>query len=499
MFRSRAIARLILVSCALAPMVWAGSSVAHARGPIVVRVRVGRAVRRIPGSFLGLSMEMEEFNRYADLGPVLRRVFTLVRSGQEPLNLRLGGRSADETLWNTRARHPPPWTFHPGRKWLARLARVARRDQLHITLGLNLWARSPSMASRFAGAALKALGRSRLVGVAIGNEPDLYRSAHLLAREQLVASLAHGASTPLTHFSPEGYRHDYQAYARALARTAPHLPLLGPEMTRPALSWFSPLAHLHRFRPQSLTVHRYPLSSCWPKTTFEYPRLSSMLSNRASDGLAAGLHRAVALARRTGTRLLVSEINSASCNGRSGVTNTFASGLWAPDALLALARAGVAGVNWHMRPGKLNAPFLLRGTKIAPLPELYGLALFARTAVPGARLARVSSTPRLTQALRVWAVRSPQELGVLLINKGVRGRKVELLGATAGTAASVQRLTAPSIRSRHRIRLDGQWIGADARWHGAAATQSVPSQDGRYDVMVPPHSAALVQVMAATR
>ena len=50
---------------------------------------------------------------------------------------------------------------------------LARRDHLHIELGLNMAVHSPRMAVAFTRAMRKVLP-GRFFGVAMGNEPDLY-------------------------------------------------------------------------------------------------------------------------------------------------------------------------------------------------------------------------------------------------------------------------------------------------------------------------------------
>ena len=46
------------------------------------------------------------------------------------------------------------------------------------------------------------------------------------------------------------------------------------------------------------------------------------------------------------------------------MANSFATALWAPDVLFELLNAGVDGVNWHIRPSTLNAPFNLKPGKL---------------------------------------------------------------------------------------------------------------------------------------
>ena len=45
----------------------------------------------------------------------------------------------------------------------------------------------------------------------------------------------------------------------------------------------------------------------------------------------------------------MTELNSVTCGGLRGVSDSFATALWAPDALFEMLRAGVDGVNIHVR------------------------------------------------------------------------------------------------------------------------------------------------------
>ena len=49
-------------------------------------------------------------------------------------------------------------------------------------------------------------------------------------------------------------------------------------------------------------------------------------------------------------------MNSVACGGKAGVSDTFASALWALDALFAVARSGADGVNLHMFPRARYGP-----------------------------------------------------------------------------------------------------------------------------------------------
>ena len=68
------------------------------------------------------------------------------------------------------------------------------------------------------------------------------------------------------------------------------------------------------------------------------------------------------------------------------MSDTFATALWAPDALFELMRAGVSAVDLHARQFAVNDPFAFDRSGLQAHPLLYGLILFARTLGPRAQL-----------------------------------------------------------------------------------------------------------------
>jgi hypothetical protein len=180
------------------------------------------------------------------------------------------------------------------------------------------------------------------------------------------------------------------------------------------------------------------------------------------------------------------------CGGLSGVSDSFATALWAPDALFELLRAGVAAADIHIRFGTPNAPFILRGNRLVARPLLYGMELFARSLGPDARLLQTELRAPSALHLKVWAVRVARDsLHVLIIDKGERGAVVDL-HLPEGGRATVQRLLAPSAGSRSGVTLDGQRFDARARWSGRRRTQTILRRAGAYKLFVPRMSAALL-------
>ena len=442
---------------------------------------------------MGLSVTYSGISAYERSGVLFDRVLSLIRAGPGgPMLLRIGGMSADRTYWRTATTGSPRWVSEIDDGWLTRLTAVARRNHIQVMLDLNLAVHSPRMAAGLARAARNALPGQELAGLAVGNEPDLYRFQPGLERERIGTTIP---STPrhwARNYSPSDYRRDYRAYARALVAAAPGIPLAAPDSASYNPDWLEQLGDLGRLSPRIITIHRYASSTCWPKQSPYYPTVPSLLAERSSAGLAMTVNEPLAIARSAGLALWVTEFNSVSCGGQRNVADSFATALWVPDALFELLQYGVDRVSLHLRTKMANAPFQITAQGVQARPELYGLALFAQMIGPHAQLerTRLVCSPRLH--LKAWAVRSQARLSVLLINKGPRPANVRLRAAAAHGPALLERLGAPSVASQNSVTLAGRWIGPDAEWHGPQITASIPNRGGAYRLLVPGYSAALL-------
>jgi hypothetical protein len=210
--------------------------------------------------------------------------------------------------------------------------------------------------------------------------------------------------------------------------------------------------------------------------------------------MAKSVSPAAILAHRAGLPFVLTEFNSITCGGLPGLSNTFVTALWAPDAVFELERVGIEGIHLHARQRAINDPFTFDGPRFLARPLLYGLILAARTLGPDAHLVSAQLRKPSPRHLKVWAVKvGTNTLHVLLINKGPRRLRVNLrLPATA--PATIERLLAPSASARLGVTLAGQSLNRDAQWTGARVTQVVHRVHGQYVIAVPRYSAALVSV-----
>jgi len=454
----------------------------------VVRIPARGAPIIVPRSFLGLSAEYWTIPVWAKHLALLGHVLSLItRDG--PMVLRIGGSSADQTFWAP-TKDSPEWVFETSRSWLRQVSRIVHRFGVRVILDLNLVTATPQIAVRWARAAEAALPPESVVGFEIGNESDIYS----LASWQ---SLTGGdqASRPLPQqMTAAGYASSYRTYASLLARMDPGIPLLGPALSDPAahLNWISRLLAGAHPGLRAITVHRYPLSACSHRGSKTFPTIARVLSENASAGMARSIGGAARSARRAGLPVRLTEINSVTCGGRKGVSNTFATALWAPDALFELLRAGASSAAVHVRANAINMAFSLTRRGLVANPLLYGLALFSRTLGPSPHLIPLKLTTKPSLRLKAWAVRvGGNTLHILLIDKSTHAARVSLqIPSTA--PGSVQRLLARSPRATSGVTLDGQHLNARGRWTGKATTEMIRPGTGGYHVTARAMSATLV-------
>lgn len=447
----------------------------------------------VPRSYLGISTEYSTLPLYARNLAAFVRVLALVHaSGDGPVVIRVGGVSADHAFWEPRARRTPPWALRLSPDWLNGARAVVVRGRVRLILDLNLVTGSPGAAASWARAAQSGLPRGSIAGFEIGNESDVYNRLDWLAR--LSKSRLAARILP-AQISGGVYAHDFDLYATVLARAAPRIPLIGPALAEPLtnIDWLRTLVAQERGRVGMLSAHRYPLSACARPGSRLYPTIGRLLSERISAGVARSLRPVLRLAHNAGRQLLLTEVNSVTCGGVRRISDSFATGLWAPDFLFETLRAGVGGVYIHVRDSPVNAAFVFNSRGLVARPLLYGMIMFARTLGPAAHVLPVKVGAG-APGLKVWVVRVRGGiLHVLLIDKGSRGVRV-LLPLPASGPATVERLLAPSPVARWRVVLGGQWLGPEGRWIGTRYTESIGPGPRGYVLVVPRHSAALLRV-----
>ncbi len=465
--------------------------------PAVVTVDAAGRLPAVPSSFLGVSTEYWTLPLDAGHLRLYERALSLLHvPGGAPLVLRIGGNSSDHTFFDPGITHAPAWAFALTPRWIVRAARLVAATHLHVILDLNLITGSPQLAAAWAAQAERRFPPGSIIGLEVGNEPDLYNSALGQTRVGDAPLGSFDAAALPLRLTATGYARRFDAYARALARVAPGVPLLGPALNHPRrdAGWITTLERAPHPGLREITVHEYPFSGCAHPGTRAFASVAGLLSPYATDSVFGVVSPAVRAAHRARLPLRVTELNSISCGGRRGVSNAFATALWAPGALFELVRAGAVGAELHVRARTVNPPFEITPDGIAVQPLMYGLIAFRSMLGPDARLARVRIADGGRLNLASWAVRvGRRRLEVLIIDRGRHPAAVALRVPGHGRA-TVQRLLAPSANSATGVTLAGRRLNDKLQWVGRRRVETVARRHGDYRVVVRGLSAAIVSV-----
>ncbi len=450
----------------------------------------------MPQGFTGVSLEYGALHAYTGrdpdhVNPVLIQLLRNLAPGGQNSVLRIGGNSADKTWWPMRGQVPPGGiTYVLNNGWMRTTRALATALGTRMIMGVNLAGGRPAVAATEARSLLAGVGRNSIQAFEIGNEPDVYGIFPWYRDRRGRVFFARGHNWNLGRFITQ-----FTKWRAAL----PSFPVTGPAFAE--LTWLSGLSRFMGAERglKLLTLHRYPLRACLSDTNDPgYPTIPNLLADRSSAGVAQAVAPYVTAAHNRGLDFRVDEMNSASCSGKKGVSDTFASALWVLDTLYNLASVGVDGVNVHSLPGAAYELFTFQHTSAGweafVHPEYYGMLMFAQSFPPGAQLLPVSMNA--SGPVKVWATRSNDfQTHVVLINKDpANAATVQLQVPGFSSNAHLERLEAPAVDSTDGVSLGGQSFGDDTTTGALPSphTETVSPVLGSYTVTLPPASAALL-------
>ncbi len=441
----------------------------------------------VPGRFVGLSFEAATLSHFARFGGH-GDLATLLRS-LGPGLIRFGGISADtRAAWVDPLSPRPAWAgWIVTAPMLRGVAGFARRSGWRVLLTVGLAHFDPNAAAREVAAAHAALG-PYLAAVEIGNEPDSYAT--------------HGLRS--TAWGVGDYLGEVAAYRQAIARITPGVPLVGPDVSgsRVFERWATPYAAAAR--PVLLTGHHYPLG-CHDLVP---PSIARLLSPAVRRAEGAALDRFESLAAATGVRFRLDETGSVSCGGRPGVSDTFASALWALDISVRAMTTGISGINFEgnvlhcntYTPICAHTTSRLQSGLLSPQPEWYALLLLRYLA--GERPIGVHVAPARPD-VDVAALLAPNgAVRLVAIDDGAAGSGSAVLRVSVGArfrSARILALTAPSVNAQSGVRLGGAVVRANGTWTAPRRLPVHRPRGGTITLTVPAESAALITLEPSGR
>jgi hypothetical protein len=480
-----------LVATLLAAAVAHGSSPHTTASPLRVAVSGRQVGPTVPGSFVGLATEYWNIEDEVGTDPnAPDTAFEQTLRNLAPtggFSLRIGGDSTDWTWFPIPGMKQPAWvrwTMTP--TWAAVTDKLVNDLGAHLIVGINMEADSIQIASAEVHEIRATMGSTPTI-FELGNEPELY--SHF--------PFYHDTAGQAVLGRPKTYSlADMTDQWNQMANALPDVPFAGP-----GYSGISALPDVGQFLSESkkltmVTVHVYPLKSTRCSGGVR-PQESELFTPQSLQTLATGMAGWVRVARQNHVSVRVDEMNTVTCGGQPGFTNTFGPALWALNILPLYAQAGVNGVNVQSRPytaqNMIQTDKTAAGWRVHVDPEYYGLAAFAQLTPPGSKMLRVGTMPT---GLYAWADRTPQgQEHVVVTNVGSSAASVAIPGRSADGAAIVETLSAGSggLAATGGVRLGGQKISPQTgALTGPLVTRSVSVKNNAYHLTVAPASAAIL-------
>jgi hypothetical protein len=326
----------------------------------------------IPANFVGLSYETQQLSEPSFFSPANTGLISQFRALAPHGVLRLGGNTSDVGWWKpTPESTKPPLPANvvlqipPGERSPEELAYAVTPESVRnlrgfldatgwtCLYGINLGSSTPARAAEEAVFVARTLG-PKLEYFQLGNEADGFPRRF---REK-------ATWTANTYFD------DWLAAANAVRARVPEARFGMPDVAS-NVGWFATIADRlaamsDRPNVAALTHHYYftgPPSN--PKANIAdllKPDPKVQHNGELAQASGAKLH----------TVYRMTEGNTCYRGGKPGLSDVFASSLWAADYLLKLASLGYAGVNLHGGEGKMVADSLggrLPGEALMPDPK----------------------------------------------------------------------------------------------------------------------------------
>ncbi len=316
--------------------VCAGAAAPAAR--VELTVHPGEAIAAVPANYTGLSYESAQLVHAGFFSPGNKELVALVRTLGRRGVLRIGGNTSAFTAWGTgqptaalkdNLGYGPDLGAKvqkqtPGMYVLTPLA----IDNLHgflqatgwgLIYGLNLRHGTPEKAADEAAYVAKTCGDA-LLALQFGNEPDLFNHES-------------GSEAPGTRWSYDEFLGAWEAMYKAVHARVPHVPIAGPDCAFNA-EWVGRFARDTKGEVSLLTTHYYAEG---PPTD---PKMTIGYLLHPGEKLQKDVYDAMAAAKQAGLPFRLTEGNSCYNGGKRGVSNTFASALWAGTLCWTWPRAG---------------------------------------------------------------------------------------------------------------------------------------------------------------
>lgn len=439
--------------------------------PVTVIIDQHLSGYTIPHVFQGLSYETglltDDPNYLNENNTVLIQLLRNLGKGV----LRIGGNSSDEIDWGGDDAGTDTLHRKLTKADIDRLAGFAKAINWPVLFGLNLANNEPSAAADEAAYVNSRL-QGNLYALQAGNEPDFF------------CSNAHRGSS----YKYNDYQKEWERYYENIKGRAPGASFAGPDVTPFNLRWLGEFAKNEHRKIKLIDGHYYnngPASN---------PQIGLSDVLKPNTKMAGYLQGMSLISSTHGLPYRISEGNSIWGQGKPGVSNVFASALWALDFMWSVAENKGQGVNFHGGGVRfVYTPINTANGITTARPAYYAMLAFKYGAV-GSKILAPQIIDRDDQDnYSVHSSINPDKSTyITFINKElVKGFSFTVQLNQAVSRMSIARLSAPSVTSATGITFAGSTVNDDGTFT-PATTEKYPINQRTFTITIPAGSAAVV-------
>jgi hypothetical protein len=390
-------------------------------------------------------------------------------------NIRIGGNTVDYgTFWQAGGQAVPSWaSIIIGPDDATRVAAFAKTIDAKVEWAVNLQHLDPALIDTQVGFVVQAFG-DHLDSIQCGNEPNGFFG---------------------------GYAQFKTSFDSCKTAIKGRAKISGPDTYGGGGAWNAGFANDEAPVLDQLNYHFYSGGTS----------IGGLLGPGGVSGALSAIQGSLTAAKAHNLAYRTDETNSKSLGGTHGVSDVYASALWAMHYALASAEKG-AGTNFHGFLGVCGQPTVNgKNSYYTPIcaaskadeaakmmtaaPEYYGLWMAAHMGPGQFQPVTVAGAANLVS----FAVKGDDgATRIALIEKSATGTMVPVsVAGTGDGAAEVIHMTGPALNAPSGVMIQGSAVDRDGKL-ALGAADKVTATGGMLALMIPSGSAAIVTLGGST-
>ncbi|KAF7344500.1 hypothetical protein MSAN_01931900 [Mycena sanguinolenta] len=345
----------------------------------------------------------------------------------------------------------------------------------------------------------EAILGDNLIGIQVGNEPDLYPGRH---RNKT--------------YSPQNYVNEFGELITAMTAD-PNAPvrnnLIGPSVSgtwTPEEVFDAGFITTYGVNIGAISVEHYPTENCFPVygiSVYHDPQLEfpNYLNHTSPVALCEPYLNASNIARAAGKPFLMFETNSASCGGFPGISDSFGAALWALDYGLQMAYSNFSGAMLHVGgQDTYYNPFTAPPTNQSRYYEwtigavyysaLISAEVFGKTNTSQIMDLHGNGNNEFTPQYAIYENGAIARVALFNYVTDPTGAStytatISLAGGTVPSSVQVKYFLSPSVSTKDNITWAGQTLGTarevDGRFKGALNITTITCDTGANTCLIP--------------